>query len=57
MWVIDGVLKHGINEDLLLEVARNFKRIKKVPEGYNYPQLYSVQLTNVKRNMKHSESK
>ena len=57
MWVIDGVLKHGINEDLLLEVARNFKRIKKVPEGYNYPQLYSVQLTNVKRRMKHSESK
>ena len=47
LWIIEGVLKHNINEDLLCEVVCNFKRIGRVPHGYDYPQLHTIKQTSV----------
>ena len=40
IWVISGVLEHGLKMTLLERIATKYAKIKVVPIGYHQPELY-----------------
>ena len=41
LWVLDGVLTHDLDQELLEQISDKFKKIDCVPTGYFYPELYA----------------
>ena len=41
LWVLDGVLTHDLDQELLEQISEKFKKIDCVPTGYFYPELYA----------------
>ena len=41
LWVLDGVLTHDLDQELLEQISEKFKNIDCVPTGYFYPELYA----------------
>ena len=41
LWVLDGVLTHDLDQELLEQISEKFKKIDCVPAGYFYPELYA----------------
>ena len=41
LWILEGILSHKLDQDLLRKVSDNFEKIDCVPSGYFYPELYS----------------
>ena len=42
LWLLNGVLDHKLNGELLQEIAAKFRRIDAVPQGYYYPELFTL---------------
>ena len=42
LWVLDGVLVHDLDQELLEQISEKFKKIDCVPAGYFYPELYAA---------------
>ena len=39
--MLDGILTHSLDRELLARVSKNFERIGCVPSGYHYPELFA----------------
>ena len=42
MWVINGVLCHELDHDLLLKISAKYTKINMVPSNYLQPELFSL---------------
>ena len=40
MWVLNGIIDHSLNKDLLEKVVKKFASIDLVPSGYLYPEFF-----------------
>ena len=34
LWVLDGIIEHGLRYEVLQQVNKNFEKIDSVPQGY-----------------------
>ena len=42
LWVLDGMLTHDLDQELLEQICKKFSKIDCVPRGYFYPELYAA---------------
>ena len=49
LWVIEGVLKHHFNIDLLKPIYENYRRIDCVPTNFNFFELMEIEPLTLKR--------
>ena len=41
-WLVDGLIEHGIDEKILVEIAVRHAKLGLVPSDYYYPEIYKV---------------
>ena len=43
LWVLEGILLHKLNPDILIKIADKFEKIDVVPVDYFYPEFFAKQ--------------